>query len=104
MNDRGRIVGVYEIVTLISGCVRIIDRHCNEFCLGEPYYSNLCMATGIVYPEYTDSVESAGKTKDLLLDVTKDSWAICVGETDRIKLEKVGAIFKNTRLGAAFEG
>ena len=40
---------------------------------------------------------------ELLLDVAKDPWVILVGEAGWVKLDRVGAIFRNTRPGTPFE-
>ena len=105
MNVWGGLVRLLAIATFVSGSlVILIDHHFIEFCSGPPYYSNLCMSAGIVYHEYNDSVESAGKITELLLGATKDHWAILAGETSRFKLDNFGTIFENSRSRTAFEG
>ena len=47
------------------------------------------MSADVIYParEYTDSVESVSKIRELLLDNNKDPLIILVGETDWPKLD-----------------
>ena len=61
------------------------------------------MSADVIYPEYNDSAESVGRIRELLLGDTKDPCVILAGETDWVKLEKIGSIFRNTRPGTPFE-
>ena len=62
------------------------------------------MSAGIIYPEYNGTIESVSSIKALLLGIRKGPWVILAGETDWIKLDKLGIVFKNTRLGTSLEG
>ena len=61
------------------------------------------MEEGVTYPEPVGSVESVSQMRDLLLDTSKIPWIQLVGQSDWIKLIKVGVMYRNCTSGMAFE-
>ena len=98
-------VKLFAIATFTScSLVKFIDRRYIEFRMNRPEYRRLRMSTGITYVECEGSAERLSKIRELLHDATKDHWVILVGDSECVKLDQVGTIYKNTRGGTAFEG
>ena len=57
-----------------------------------------------MYPEYVDTAGNVNKIRELLLDNTKDPSAMVGGPSEWAKFVRIGTLFRNTRLVAAFEG
>ena len=64
----------------------------------------MCAKSGIVYPDYNDTVESVDGIRELLLDQTRDPCVTIGDPSIRVELSRAGVLYRNTRLGDAFVG
>ena len=92
--------GAFLRILLVSRMGDIFHR----ICLSGESVSLWCVNSGRIYREHNDTVESVNVIRELLLDQIRGPRVKVDNPPVWVKLANVGSLYRNTRMGAAFEG